>query len=175
MTMKRREAIRYLFITGSTVWLLPGCVSKSENTGQLLNASELELLTDIAETIIPSTNSPGTKELGIQYFISKIVSDCRPPDYQKKFIAGLNTFEDHIKKSTGEKWSALNNERRQKALSGILLAEKGNENVRNCIKEIRELAIKGYKNSKYYLTKVQEYKIVPGHFYGCVKVQKEAV
>ena len=171
--MKRREAVRHLFIIGSAVWLFPRCNGKQGNLKQLLKLSELELLTDIAETVIPSTDTPGAKALGIQHFINKIITDCRSPEYQKQFVASLNAFEYHIKKNTGERWSALGVEKREKVLNNIW--KGGDETVRHCIKEIRELTIKGYKNSEYYITKVQKYKISPGHFYGCVKVKKEIV
>ncbi len=172
--MKRREAIRYLFITGSAVWLFPACGSSSENASQVLSISELDLVTDIAETVIPSTGTPGAKELGIQHFIHKMISDCRSAAYQKDFIAGLHAFKDHIKKNTGNNWAALTTEDRQRALNGIVLKNGGNKTVQNCVKEIRELTINGYKSSEYYL-KIQDYKLVPGHFYGCVKVKKNIV
>ncbi|MGC4234907.1 MAG: gluconate 2-dehydrogenase subunit 3 family protein [Niabella sp.] len=174
--MKRRDVIKYLFITGSSVWLLPACTNETANTeGRFLNTSQQDLLEDLAETIIPSTNTPGTKALGLHHFINKMMLDCRNPDDQKIFKAGLNKFEDFIKKQKGISWVKLNATEKQEMLNDIVSDRKADEDIRACIKSIRELTVTGYRNSEYYLTKVQGYKIIPGHFYGCVKVNDKAL
>ncbi|MGC4231771.1 MAG: gluconate 2-dehydrogenase subunit 3 family protein [Niabella sp.] len=171
--MKRRIAIRYLFITGGAVWLFPQCIGKGGASGEsFLSEQELSLLADIADTIIPSTTTPGAKELGVQHFIHKMVTDCRSADYQQAFKAGLKAFESTVKANSGKAWSRQNSLEKEQTLKSIASDSVADKNVKTCIKGIRELTITGYRHSEYYVTKVQKYNMIPGHYNGCVKVNE---
>ncbi|HEX8356482.1 MAG TPA: gluconate 2-dehydrogenase subunit 3 family protein, partial [Segetibacter sp.] len=37
---------------------------------------------------------------------------------------------------------------------------------------MKKLTVQGYMTSKYYLTNVRVYKLVPGKYYGCIPVTK---
>lgn len=169
--MNRRKAIRYLFITGTAVWAFPSCVSESaRGEGQLLSSSQQKLLEDLADAIIPSTTSPGAKELGVHHFIEKMLQDCRGPEYQNSFKAGLDKFQDFAKNKKNKGWASLSGEEKQQLLEYGASSENKDADIRTCINGVRELTITGYKSSQYYLTKVQEYKLVPGYFHGCVEI-----
>ena len=172
--MKRREAVRHLFVIGGSLWLLPQCKSGSTSEVGFFNLSEMEILTDISNTIIPPSGGPGAAELGIPQFIEKMIADCRSPEQQEKFRSGLRSFVDHVKNDSQEKWSALAGPQKQEMLKKMLAA-KAKDNVRDTVKEIRDLTVTGYTNSEYFLTKVKEYKLVPGKYNGCVELNKKSI
>lgn len=169
--MKRRQVIRQLFIVGGTVWLFPACMDiKSGGKANLLDEDEQDFLTEIVDTIIPATDTPGAKELGVPLFVAKMISDCQPPDYQKSFKAGLKKLPDYVKSTTGKKWKNLQVAERIKFLQNAAKEEQKEKDIQLCIKAIKELTIKGYTNSEYVMKNLLPYKLVPGHFYGCVPV-----
>ncbi len=54
-----------------------------------LNTSEEDLLDDICETIIPETDTPGSRTLQIPKFVKLMVTDMHKPADQEKFKKGL--------------------------------------------------------------------------------------
>ena len=161
-----------MFITGSVAWLFPECAGEPGSPEAFLNSAQQKLLEGIAEAIIPSTDTPGSKTLGLPLFISKMMSDCRSPEEQKMFKSGLNKFTGFIKQQKNASWTELTVLKQQAMLNDIISKEEGDEDIRTCIKNIRGLAVTGYLSSEYYLTRIQQYQLIPGHFYGCVKREK---
>jgi len=53
------------------------------------SAAEVAKLDEIAETILPKTDTPGAKEAGVGLFMAQFVSDCYTPEEQATFRAGL--------------------------------------------------------------------------------------
>src|SRR4051812_32100119 len=107
--MNRRKAItQLLVIGGSGVTAYTGLktykVFKSPSL-HTLDSFE-DLIGDLAETIIPKTDSPGAKEVGTGPFIVKMVKDCTSRMTQNKFISGLDGLvsysQRHYGKSFGE-------------------------------------------------------------------------
>ena len=58
-------------------------------TTGLFTAEDIELLDDIAETILPETETPGARAAGVGAFIAVMVNDAYSPDEQDIFMAGL--------------------------------------------------------------------------------------
>ncbi len=175
--MQRRIAIKNLLSFCGGVWVLysvPGC--KLNDTLKKpdkfkLNADELALLSDVSDTIIPPTDTPGAKELGIHLFVLTMVRDCFNEEQQKAFVAGLNELNSYTRQKTGIDFGSTDMLQRKELLENILEEKKAPE-LRSFIANTRTLTIKGYETSEYFMTNLIVYKMVPTHFYGCVKIEK---
>ena len=95
----RREAIRRVsalfggaVLVGQSAWL-SGCVTGAGIAGEVLTASDVALLDEIADTILPDTKTPGAKAAGVGPFIAMMVADTYDPGEQRLFIDGLATLE----------------------------------------------------------------------------------
>lgn len=110
--MERREAMRnvaLLFggaLSASTFSVLFDSCSqpdKKDSSKNLFSADQETLITEIADTIIPDTSTPGAKAAGVGPFIVMMVRECYPEDVQKAFVEGLQevdkTSEAKFKKS----------------------------------------------------------------------------
>lgn len=171
--MKRRKALRHLFIVGGIVWLFPSCIDKDKkvrSSSIFLNEDQQKFLEELVNVIIPSTDTPGAKELGVPLFIGKMINDCQPLAYRKSFKAGLDKFPEFIKSSTGKNWKDLHDEEKLKLLQQALQDQNMDKDIQLCINATRELTIKGYANSEYVMTKLVPYQLIPGHFYGCIPI-----
>lgn len=171
--MERRSAIRQLFLLSVGVSLLPSCMSQPERASMALKNIELtkeqeELIGEIAETIIPATDTPGAKELGIHLFVIKMIDDCYDKAAQKQFIEGLKAFEADDR--MGKLFIGENKTERIKMLDGILKNPSGNKAIISFLKETRKQTIKGFTFSELFMTKIVPYQLVPGRFDGCVKI-----
>ena len=94
--MQRRELLKTIaaltgaaFIGGDL--FLAGC--KSGATKASFSATDIALLNEIAETIIPATDTPGAKAAKVGEFMKTIVTDCYNEKQQLAFGAGLAGFD----------------------------------------------------------------------------------
>src|ERR1700743_170971 len=122
--MNRRTVIKNLALAiGGTV-LLPSCLRK-DGTSYIqlkhiqLDESQQTLIADMAETIIPKTNTPGAKDLNLPAFVLKMIDDCFNKKKQGTFLTGLNNFTDKIKKEYGKPFGELDSKQREAILTAI--------------------------------------------------------
>lgn len=89
--ISRRELLKKstLFLGGTL--LLPDALKawKSltvENPDFIIGDIQSQLIAEIAEFIIPTTDTPGAKEAGVPAFIRKILADCYTEKIVKIFL-----------------------------------------------------------------------------------------
>ncbi len=120
--MNRRKAIQQFFILAGGLALLPSC---DRNGGASIVLNKLKLSADdeaflgnLADVVIPKTDSPGGKDLNLHLFVIKMVDDCENPDRQKLFATGLNTLRAELNladaQATERVLSALKDETAEK-------------------------------------------------------------
>ncbi|PRD49069.1 hypothetical protein C5745_03560 [Sphingobacterium haloxyli] len=171
--MNRRAAIRrLLFIAGGTL-LLPACYRQSGQATIELSNLEIDeeqenLLAELVETIIPSSDTSGGKELLLHLFVLKMVDDCHSPEDQKAFTAGLASFSTYVREQTGEDFMKLGVDKRVAFLAS--LQETENEEVKRFYAMTKRRTIQGYTNSKYVMTDLKKYELVPGRYNGYFKM-----
>lgn len=154
--------------------VLPSCIQKDSSTASValkhlrITAKQEQLLAELAETIIPATNTPGAKELSLHQFALRMVDDCSGPDDQRAFEKGLTAFDDFSRKQFNQPFAQLPAKERTSLLQQIEDNREVPEAVSAFYKKVKGLAIQGYLGSKHYLTQVQVYELVPGRYRGCV-------
>src|SRR5690242_4936396 len=99
--MDRREALKRtaLAIGGilsapTIVGILNGCTAKPTINWkpQFLSEDQGILVSQVAGIIIPKTDTPGAKEVGVPGFIDLMLKDVFPPEDRDKFMKGLEDF-----------------------------------------------------------------------------------
>lgn len=156
------------------IYLLPSCSNDpAKSSIQLTNievsADQEAILAEIAESIIPkSANAPGAKDLNLHLFALKMVDDCHSKEEQQKFIASLRLIE---KKSL---FTPLDNEKRNVFIRELSDDEKAPEELRVFMKITKQRVIQGFTNSKFVMTDLQQYELVPGRYNGYFPVEQSA-
>jgi hypothetical protein len=125
------------------------------------------LLAEIVETIIPATDTPGAKELGVHQFVQKMVADCFEKKVQEGFTTGLNNVEEIAKKNGATSFVALDKAGRTELLKGL---EAGGDPGKEFYGLVKGLTIRGYMTSEYVMTNLTGYEMIPGRYHGCVPV-----
>jgi hypothetical protein len=193
--MDRRTVIKNLaLIIGGTA-LLPSCLHHDGSSYiQLkhirIDGDQQQLIADIAETIIPKTNTPGAKDLNLHLFVLKMLDDCYTKKDQQAFLAGLTQFNDMVSKKYIKSFSDLEVKDREIVLTALEKSNKPAKDPQKAIKPVNESgksieapkkkpdvpplnlfygAIKqqtifGYTNSQYFMTKQVVYELVPGRY-----------
>ena len=158
--MERRVAIKQVLIFAGGLTLLPSFMRAAGKSTIHLNNFNLDiaqerLLAQIVEIIIPKTTTPGANELGLHLFVLKMVDDCYDAKTQEKFLSGLKSFEDHDEAKLKQMVIDVNNGRGDVA-----------EDVKSFYKITKQQTINGYLNSKYVMTNLVKWELVPGRYNG---------
>lgn len=173
--MDRRTALKRFALTGAAAMLLPACVQDSKKVSAALeslnvSADDEELLALIAETLIPSTDKPGAREVGAHIFALVMVNNCLPPAKKDAFMTGLRSFNINAPVPGGKEFTEASPDERVEALRQ--LETKGDlpaGPLNDFYSTARRYIIQGYTTSQYFMTEVKEHKLVPGPVYkGCV-------
>jgi len=179
--MKRRTVFKHLAAATAAAWLLPSCVSDPKKVSIALNRLQINpdeetLLGDLADVMIPATDTPGARAVGAHLFALVMVDDCLPRTEQEKYLKGMRGFEDSIKSLTGRSFSDAAAEDRLAILASFeKRLEDADEDVRTFYSKTRGYIIQGYTSSEYFLTKVKPYQLVPGPNYnGCAPVSTDS-
>jgi gluconate 2-dehydrogenase gamma chain len=181
--MDRREALkRTAWIMGGVVsapaimGILKGCTAKPDINWQpeFLTKEQASLVSEVAEIIIPKTDTPGAKEVGVPSFIDKMIKEVYAKEDQERFTTGLAAFDEEAKKAYGDIFMELEPSQQQefvkKAHDEALQTERATNPApkRPFILMMKELTMLGFFTSEVGATQILQYEAVPGAYHGCV-------
>jgi hypothetical protein len=175
MNITRREALRRCLIVTVGAALIPGCMQeKSKPLMTLkhldLNGEQQELISELSETIIPRTDTPGAKDTSTHLFVLKMLDDCTAKEDQEKFVKGISAFEKLAKSKFDQPFVKCTQPQKEELLKYLINDKQAPEDAVSFYSSMKKLTVQGYMTSQYYLTNVRVYKLVPGKFYGCLPV-----
>jgi Gluconate 2-dehydrogenase subunit 3 len=104
--MERRELLKMIaVVTGGAViggeLFLSGCKAGAK-TGADFSATNIALLDEVAETIIPATATPGAKAAKVGELMKVMVTDCYNQPQQDAFMKGISTLDEACKKANNK-------------------------------------------------------------------------
>ena len=163
--MNRRKAIeRITLIMGGVLSapLLAGAMGERLNFGPSLDvtAEQEALLAEIADTIIPSTVTPGAKAAGVEKFIVRVVRDCFQIDDQKIFYDGVDKLNKDSQQTYQKAFVNLDAAQKKEM---VTLTTKSNKPF---FLQIKGLTVTGYFTSEVGATQALDYLPIPGRFEG---------
>ncbi|MCE7070241.1 MULTISPECIES: gluconate 2-dehydrogenase subunit 3 family protein [Dyadobacter] len=163
--MNRREAVQKItFLLGGTLSapLMAGIMGEKLNFGPSLDisAEQEALLADVADTIIPTTGTPGAKAAGADKFITRIMRDCYEMADQKKFYSGLDKIDAQSKEVYSKGFSALDATQKNDIIKRTTVSDKP------FFLQMKGLTVTGYFTSEIGATQALDYLPIPGRFDG---------
>lgn len=175
MIVNRRTALKQFLIVTAGVTLIPSCMQEKSKASIPLNnikinAEQEKVLAALSETIIPTTDTPGAKETSAHLFAIKMIDDLHSEEDQQKFLKGLEAFEKKAENQFDKSFVNISGEQRNQLLTELEQSNKKDtpDDLSFFYSKMKGLTLQAYITSKYYLTKVQVYELVPGRFKGCV-------
>jgi hypothetical protein len=152
---------------------------KSIGLGKLWD--KRELIAEIAEMIIPETDTPGARTAGVDLYIIEVMLNCNPAVQQHKFYTGLeevelhasNTYNQHFLKCTSPQKQAILQHFSEKAVYSNRILNKISNKIfgQSFFSTIKNLTVEGYCFSKKGATEGLNYDYVPGRFEACIPLQ----
>ena len=180
--LTRREALRRVSLLlggatliGESAWLA-GTAEAAPRAAPSspFSASEMALLDEIADTILPTTSTPGAKAAGVGPFMAVMVTDVYDSGQQKIFRNGLATLERECRKLHGTDFMTATPAQRTALLEQ--LDREQYEYTRHhaegagphYFRMMKELSLLGYFTSEIGYTQAMRYTETPGRFDPCV-------
>lgn len=165
--MERRTALQRLAVLLGGIALSPellaGMAARAAAGEQPagLQAGQLELLAELAETILPETDTPGAKAAGVDRFIALMVQECLPAAEARYFWDGLATADAYCNQLFGKSFTACPPEARNTFLRRLEAASKDKPDP-EFWRMLKSLTLQGYFSSEIGMTQALNYDPVPG-------------
>jgi len=194
--MNRRDALaRVALLMGGAViggdYFLTGCSPASSdkaagdtkdkaaaNNFKPLTPEQTAYLTEVADTILPATKTPGAKAANVGAFMGVMVRDCYKPADQKIFMDGLTKLEEASQKQNGKGFLESTPAQRTALLTALDTEQKNYsktktpEQPNHYFRMLKELSLLGFFTSEVGATQVLRYLPVPGKYDGNVPYKK---
>lgn len=136
--------------------------------------AQVPLLDELAETIIPHTDTPGAKAAGCGAIIAILIKDCTDRSSQNRFIDGLDTLKDYCQSHYDMPFEALSEERRiavlqhfeakGKPAAGILGKAQRKLMGDSFFTTLKNLTVTAWCTSKVGATQGLAYDYIPGAY-----------
>lgn len=204
--MNRRDALmRVATMVGATV-ALPAFADSLEATARLRDLTGKPVLfsidqdatvAELADTIIPTTGTPGAKAAKVNEIIDVVLKDCYKADDQQRFLDGLTHTNKLSQDAYGKAFVQLTPAERieivkkleaeanqqkaeMKAAQGAAQTGSGQQDVQLPMAKkqsmpfftmLKDLTLMGYFTSEIGCTQALEYVAVPGRYDGCVPLK----
>ena len=168
--MNRREAVKRVTIMMGGILAAPlmaGVMGQVTNTGEsiTISAEQEAFLAEIADIIIPTTDTPGAKAAGVEKFIVRVMRDCYKKDDQEKFYTGLAKLDADSQAKFGKGFVGLDLSQKNEMVKLLTVNDKP------FFQRMKELTVTGYFTSEIGATKALEYLPIPGKFEGCIPLK----
>lgn len=192
--MERRDLLKMiaaatgLAFVGAEAWAA-GALTKNSAAKPLFGAGDIALLDEIAETILPRTNTPGAKDAGCGAQMAVMVQNCYDAKQQALFVAGLATLQarcktqyqrDFIQLSAPERTALLTQVDQEAVAHNAVNVGKRSAPSRtgdvpsevHYFTLLKQLSIFVFFTSKVGATEVLRYVAVPGRYDGALPYKK---
>lgn len=182
--MNRREAIRRTAIlmggavsAPAIMGILKGCKPKPTINWKpsFFNEEQAIVITTVSEIILPSTDTPGAKDVGVPSFIEQMIHEVYSPEDRDSFMNGLAGFMNDAKLKFDDSFVDLKIEQQTAHVTQLHEAswtamnenKKHKDGEKPFVLKMKELTMLGFFTSEVGATKVLQYEQVPGHYFGC--------
>ena len=201
--MNRRDALMRVAALTGVVMTLPALADTLEAsaarrtlTGKpvFFTADQDMTVAELADTIIPTTKTPGAKAAKVNEIIDVILKDCYKEADQKRFLEGLAQTNKLSQDGYGKAFAQLDSTQRieivkkleadakqQKAQMASMqtagaqadaqMPRGRGERVAPFFTMLKDLTLTGYFTSEIGCTQALEYVAVPGRYDGCVPLK----
>jgi hypothetical protein len=180
MDLSRREALgRLTLLLGSAIStpavgaILPGCRAEPPTPDwvpQALTSDQFNLLEVLVDRIIPTTDTPGARDVGVPSFIDRLLQDWADVNERERFLTGLAAIDEESRESHGALFREATREQQNE-----LLARLDEEGVRARDDEVdplpffailKEWTLVGYYTTEIGATQELQWLAVPGRYDG---------
>jgi hypothetical protein len=171
--MNRRTTLKNLIVASGGLIALPSWaqhwnVNDLTNHPSSFSIASQQILASVADTIIPTGNSIGALSVGVDKFLQKLIDNCYENEVQVNVKTQLISLDTVAQSTHGNSFTACTQLQRQALLEKLAVSE--NKNEKDFFELMKSETIRGFNTSREVMLQYLNYKILPGHYYGCVDI-----
>jgi hypothetical protein len=176
--MRRREVVRFLGSALALPFLPKGADAAIEFGERLharlgdvpfrtLNPSQRALVTNIAEMIIPETDTPGATRVKVPEFIDLILTEWASDEERAAFLAGLGDIDARAS-ALGQAFVDLTPARKTELLTALDAKRSDKTGAGLAFSRIKSLTVYGYFTSKVVEQDILKFQMFFNSYQGSV-------
>jgi len=172
--MNRRELLKKSVVASLGLSLAPGLLMTLESCAktrptsdqpQYLNEEQFDTIWQMAELILPKTDSPGANDVGVTPFIDQLFGQFFEDEEKARYENGLSDFLLKCSDEYGKSFVGL-----KKEIQMAYLEKLDNEGGPDTFfRSIKQIVLWAYFTSEEGM-KSMNYLPVPGRFNGCIQI-----
>lgn len=167
--MNRRDLLKQLG-AGAAVSLVFPAWAEGWSQSRLPQTAFLPLddetiLSDLTDVLIPETDTPGARKLGISTFVKAMAEAMLPEPDQKKFYRSLAAVNNYSEVKKRKPFTQLSFTEKTDLLQQISTEET--QEWKDFFRLLKQYTVQGYTGSEWYMTEVAGYQYAPGFGHGC--------
>ncbi|HXO62018.1 MAG TPA: gluconate 2-dehydrogenase subunit 3 family protein [Candidatus Acidoferrales bacterium] len=191
--MQRRELFRLLgagaalpVFDSNLLAMFQDAHPKSSYTLRTLNPHQNATVVAMIDLIIPETDTPGAKAVGVNEFIDLILTDWAHDDERKSFLSGLDDVDKRSNAIFGKNFIDVTPaqqeillreldqryamEREERATHPFVRRPHNAQLTGDFFEVVKRMTLYGYYTSEVGFTKELRKQIIPGVYHGCTPV-----
>lgn len=181
--MERRELLRTLGATAAlslvpreaqAIWARVAALATTGRPAGGLSEAQLALVSAIADTILPRTDSPGATDVGVPAFVDVIVAERDSDEERAAFLAGLDALDAHLRATQGAPFAELPEPVRAVAIEAIERLADRRAEPQHTWWRLKGLVVHGYFTSERVQKEVLKVVVMPGRFDGAAPMPARA-
>ncbi|HEY4618967.1 MAG TPA: gluconate 2-dehydrogenase subunit 3 family protein [Flavobacterium sp.] len=178
--MNRRDLIKNIAIltaasfVGADLFLV-GCKSDKRDN---FTPFDINFFDEVAETIIPKTETPGAKDAETGKFMALFATDCYNDTDKENLRKGITKMNEASENKFGSSFMEITKTQKQELLIVIdadakkYNRQKREEEAIHYFTMMKQLTLLGFFTSEAGATQVLRYKPVPGKYEGSIPYKK---
>ncbi len=180
MLMQRRDALKSLLAI-SAAGAMAACVGEGKagdagtkrlSSSPKLLPAEMALVSAVAQTIIPKTDTAGAVEAGVPAVIQSLFTEWGDDNFRSYWRAGLDNLEQHFLKSGGQPFANMTSSQQANLLGKYDAKAYAEQGFDDFYKSMKSTIATAYYMSEPGATEELAYEAVPGEWRGCVPLSE---
>lgn len=171
--MNRRSTLKAMVAVAGSIAILPAWAEEwtPRSLPSVLgtfSASEQQMIASIADAITPKAGDIGALSVGVDKFLVGLLENCYEPEIQQNVKTQLGELNNKAQAATQKEFIQCDQAMRQELL--LSFAGSPDKKAKDFFELMKSETIRGFNTSKEVMLGYLKYKVVPGHYYGCVDV-----
>lgn len=174
--MKRRDILKstalltgYALSAGTIAAVMNGCKADTAVgwTPAFFESNQMDLLSAIADRIIPKTDTPGALDSLAHRYIDEAIRSNYTAEDQSKLKEGLKLFDTYANEKFGKSFVELEDRDKDAVLQQLADESKNSSDEIHIFSELRTLTVSGFLTSEIGATEFLAFDPIPGQWSGC--------
>lgn len=177
--MDRRDILKasaiflgYGLVGGTSIAVLNGCkADKSVDwTPTFFTQEQINVLAEVAERIIPKTDTPGAKEALVDRYIDEAVKNNFKKEAQDRILEAVGIFDAQANELFKKNFVDITDAQKDQILQKLADASKKDNDTEmgKIFPQLKSLVAAGYFTSEIGATMALVYDPIPGPYQGCI-------